>query len=561
MPLLDAKYPAETRMVGIGCLIGMLSGDTNTLPPEVFFDKCLRKLEILKGYKSSDEDGNWTCQRFLNMIYSLCGETHNQQLLFAGLQLLLDLTSIPMEAKPEDIAYIMEQTKDIPNMREDLAASLLVIYQNPLFIVEFVKRNPPRPRQSGICPDFMEIKKILIDNDCMKFAFQLLDAKSLQLKQLAMFILIGLVGNYPDINEIKQNLGETDDEKLQNGIKLVDSLAGIGQEHFQRGDNEAAFGAFTEALKYLPNSAQLRYLAGKCLAEMGRVEEAKKEYHKAMNMTPAQSGPMPEATMQLCNLLIKHARSRDDLEEATEYLEMMIDQGTYQMYQTVEQIDIEDIYDRLNICLEKLGRFDDALDRMLNLCKIKPNSHQIHFETGRMAIMCKEYDLASEHLEFAVQLEPFDMFAKYHLALSYFYLNEAEKSKAECLQILQSKPNDEKCLSLLAKIHIAQNEWDDALKIYQSMQDKKNSAYLQYQIGVAYENLDNELESIRSFEGSANVWLSKVNMIGYDNYFKGRAKEMKAFEKIRARCNVHRNDKKWEQCRELVQQIGMSRRQ
>ena len=33
---------------------------------------------------------------------------------------------------------------------------------------------------------------------------------------------------------------------------------------------------------------------------------------------------MPEATMQLCNLLIKHAKSRDDLEEATEYLEMMI---------------------------------------------------------------------------------------------------------------------------------------------------------------------------------------------------------------------------------------------
>merc|ERR1712228_455515 len=349
-------------------------------------------------------------------------------------------------------------------------------------------------------------------------------------------------------------------EKLQNGIKLVDSLAGIGQEHFQRGDNEAALDAFTEAIKYLPNSAQLRYLAGKCLAGLGRIEGAKNEYHNAMKMTPAQSGPMPEATMQLCNLLIKHAKSRDDLEEATEYLEMMIDQGTYHLFQTVEQIDIEDIYDRLNICLEKLGRFDDALDRMLNLCKIKPNSHQIHFETGRMAIMCKEYDLASEHLEFAVQLEPFDMFSRYHLALSYFYLDEGAKSKAECLQILQSKPSDEKCLSLLAKIHIAENEWDDALRIYESMQEKKNSAYLQYQIGVAYENLDNVSESIRSFEGSANAWLAKVNMIGFDNYFKNRAKEMKAFEKIRARCDAHSNDERWQQLTGLMQQIRMSKR-
>lgn len=160
-------------------------------------------------------------------------------------------------------------------------------------------------------------------------------------------------------------------------------------------------GAFTEALKYLPNSAQLRYLAGKCLAELGRIEGAKKEYRKAMTMTPKQSGPMPEATMQLCNILIKYTKSRDDLEEAAEYLELLIDQGTYHMFQTVEMIAIEDIYDRLTICLEKLGRYEDALDRMLNLCKIKHNSHQIHFETGRMAILCKEYDLAKvEYLLF-----------------------------------------------------------------------------------------------------------------------------------------------------------------
>eukprot|EP01084_Bolivina_argentea_P152695 266319_1 len=159
-----------------------------------------------------------------------------------------------------------------------------------------------------------------------------------------------------------------------------------------------------------------------------------------MAITQRQSGgggirsiSMPKATMQLCNLLIKHTHSIDDLEEATEYLQLLIGDGNgngiYQIYQTVEHIEIDSIYDRLNICLEKLGRYDDALDKMLNLCKIKPNSHQIHFETGRMAIMCKEYDLAKEHLEFAVNLEPFDMFAKYYLSLSYFHLNNVEKSK------------------------------------------------------------------------------------------------------------------------------------
>ena len=158
--------------------------------------------------------------------------------------MLLDLTSIPSFAKDQDIEYIMERTKDVPNMREDLARSLLVIYQDPRYIVDFVRLNPPRPRQSALCPDFVEIKKILIENGCMKFAFSLFDSNSMQVKQMGMFIRIGLVGNYPDINEIKRNLGVTEDEKIQNGIKLVDALAGMGQEHFQRGENEAAFGVF-----------------------------------------------------------------------------------------------------------------------------------------------------------------------------------------------------------------------------------------------------------------------------------------------------------------------------
>ena len=85
MPLLDKKYPTETRMVAIGCLLAMLTGGPDTQPPFVFYDKCMRKLEILKGYKG---DSGWTTERFLNTIYSLCGEVDNQQLMFTGLHVV-----------------------------------------------------------------------------------------------------------------------------------------------------------------------------------------------------------------------------------------------------------------------------------------------------------------------------------------------------------------------------------------------------------------------------------------------------------------------------------------
>ena len=164
-----------------------------------------------------------------------------------------------------------------------------------------------------------------------------------------------------------------------------------------------------------------------------------------------------------------------------------------------------------------------------------------------------------------MSLEPFDMYAKYHLALAMFYINDEEnieKSKYEILQILQSKPNDEKCLDLLAKIHIAQNNWQDALKIYQNKSAQKGNTrpYLQYQIGVAYENLNKEQDAIQAFENSADVWLKYVNQIGYDKYFYNRQKEMKALQKIQSRCERHNdNEQEWKSLKDKMLQIGLSR--
>lgn len=244
----------------------------------------------------------------------------------------------------------------------------------------------------------------------------------------------------------------------------------------------------------------------------------------------------------------------------TDYLEMMIDGGTY-IYVSVEPVDVEDVYDRLNICLEKLGRFDDALDRMLNLCKMKPDSHQIHFETGRLAILCKEYDLAREHLDFAVQLEPFDMFAKYHLALSLYHLGsglDLQRAKEELLTIIQSKPNDEKCQSLLAKVHIAQNQLEDALAIYEGINDRKRSPYLEYQIAVVLENMQRETESLQRFQNTVDMWAVSVDKIGYDKYFYNRPKEMRALQKIQSRCEAHIGDPQWKELVDGVQGIGMN---
>jgi len=298
---------------------------------------------------------------------------------------------------------------------------------------------------------------------------------------------------------------------------------------------------------------------------MGRVEEAKKEYRKAMSMVGAQApGPMPEATMQLCNLLIKHSKYREDIEEAADLLSDMIDSGTYQMV-GVEKLELADVFDRLVMCLEKLGRFDEALDRMLALCAVQSSSHQIHFEVGRLALLCKEYDLAREHLQFAVSLEPFDMFARFHLALASYHLGGEglEESAAQCGHILESKPTDVKACGLLAKVHIARGEWAEALRVYEAMSERDpNDAYLLYQMGVVLENMQEEERSRGCFEETAERWMSGVERIGYDGYFygKGRAKECKALQRIQSRCEHHRaqGDVEWEELSRRIDRIGMT---
>ena len=418
MPLLDPSYPSDVRMIPVACLMSMLGGAAdNTQPPEIMYQKCRTKLEILRGYK---ESSGWGTEKFLNTVYQLCVDQTNPQIMMAGWQLLMELTQKPPEPSENALNYVMKHNKN-PNLTRDKAKIALTMYQDPRDVVSLVNHTKINPNIPAHFPHFEELQRILVKNQGLQFAFNAIDHKSQQIQQMGLMVLVGIVSNYPDWDELMDNLGATEDERIFNSNKIVMSLMNIGQEHFVRGENEPALNAFSEACKFQPEAPMLHYFCANCNAELGRVENAKKEFELAMNLVQKEIRPMPEAAFQMANLLLKHGKTMDDFEYASELLEAIVDRGLLR-YLQIENIELELVYYTLQRALEKIKDYDNAYARMNVLCnKVSPGSHTAHFECGRMALMCKRYEKAEERLRQACELEPFDMHYKYHLALAQFH--------------------------------------------------------------------------------------------------------------------------------------------
>ena len=170
-------------------------------------------------------------------------------------------------------------------------------------------------------------------------------------------------------------------------------LGRMGQDHFMRGENEAAYVAFDEALKFFPGNGMLRYFRASAEAEMGNIGNAMKELRRIVAQSTVDGHSMPEAIITLTNLQLKHGKDMSDFEEAADLLELMIDRGLASYITVGTPIATEELYYRLQIALEKCHRFEDALHRMSMLTQLQPQSSQAHFETGRLAIICQQYEL------------------------------------------------------------------------------------------------------------------------------------------------------------------------
>lgn len=293
---------------------------------------------------------------------------------------------------------------------------------------------------------------------------------------------------------------------------------------------EDALASFDKALKITRDPATY-YLRGTLLAETQRFEEAAEAFTKAISLKPDFS----EAYSNLANCMVALERPGEALKSFDRALAI--------------KPDADDYYNR-GIALEKLGRFEEAinsydkaimakprfaeayanrgkalkesgqfaraLDSLNEAIAIDPNSADAFYNRGIVLNELDKFDAARLSYERAIALRS-DFIAAYHnLGLLLTKLGDFEGAKASLLAALSIDPRD-----TLAYFHLSGSQkfikGDPAINAMETLRTSGLSAeermYLDFALGKAYADLKDHEKSFSHFVSGATA---KRATISYD---------------------------------------------
>jgi len=261
-----------------------------------------------------------------------------------------------------------------------------------------------------------------------------------------------------------------------------------------------------EALDKDPNNSRLIYVAGKVAEVIGKLEEAAKEYDRALS----KKADLPEALIAQAGLALNQgdkvkAKERTlAAEKATAADKSAIDyEGLTELWLALgdpaqakgdaslaQEEEPEDPYADFAMGEALSAQGDLSKARALfekSLARIDGDP-QMHFELGSLLRRQGSADAARKELEKAVQLDNKE--SRFHARLGALMVEQGEFAAADA-QLRQSVLMDERNIEgfyFLGRALIAERQLPDAINtLKKALEIDPNDARVHYQLGLAYE--------------------------------------------------------------------------
>jgi tetratricopeptide (TPR) repeat protein len=253
---------------------------------------------------------------------------------------------------------------------------------------------------------------------------------------------------YVRLGQVFRQSGQTEsatlafEEALQRDVQNTEALAGLGSLYLDQGKLDLALLPLQQAVALEPNRAEWRLKLGWCLLHAGKSHQAEVEFLRVCNQEDASY--KTSARFSLGRLYA----SQNHHSLAVELLQQVIE----------DQSDFEEARLLLAQSQSELGLFKDSL---------------INFHTS-----------LTNQPQRSKEIKP-------QIALCLSRLGEHNLAIPLAQECLLEQGAEFHLLELLASLYMAAEEWDEALITLLELQKKDHeSAFLTYQIGWVYENLD-----------------------------------------------------------------------
>ena len=188
--------------------------------------------------------------------------------------------------------------------------------------------------------------------------------------------------------------------------------------HFEKGRYEDALECGREAARMDPQSVAAHHFRGAALAELGRIEQARTAYARALALDPDD----PEVLRSAADLHVRRLGSRDDLELALQYVQ----RGLPRALRMKDNLLQKELYLLQGMAHDDLGRPGDALGSLSMALLHDPKDREARRERGVALFELCRFDEARAELFGLSALEP-DAWAEHYLGL----IAERQKNDAD----------------------------------------------------------------------------------------------------------------------------------
>ncbi len=218
------------------------------------------------------------------------------------------------------------------------------------------------------------------------------------------------------------------------------------------GRPQEAIKQYEQALRLKPDYAETYNNLGNALAATGRTEEAIKQYEQALRIQPDYN----EAYNNLGTTLVDAGRA----EEAIKYFEQAlrikpndaethynlgialvnvgrVEEGIKQYEQALRlKSDYAEAHNNLGIALGNMGRAEEGIKHFEQALHLKPNDAQTHNNLAAALNALGQYPQAIKHLELALRLKPDYTEAYANLIVAYAETNRSSEAIATAQKAL-----------------------------------------------------------------------------------------------------------------------------
>lgn len=188
--------------------------------------------------------------------------------------------------------------------------------------------------------------------------------------------------------------------------------------HFEKGRYEDALECGREAARMDPQSVAAHHFRGAALAELGRIDQARTAYARALALDPDD----PEVLRSAADLHVRRLGSRDDLELALQYVQ----RGLPRALRMKDNLLQKELYLLQGMAHDDLGRPGDALGSLSLALLHDPKDREARRERGVALFELCRFEEARAELFGLSALEP-DAWAEHYLGL----IAERQKNEAD----------------------------------------------------------------------------------------------------------------------------------